>query len=120
MFGVRFPGTRENPQRLVDLQELALQLLLEQFRLVRHAGFDPGLRLGPLRVDGAERAEPGQCDQRHGGGDDAEQSGDLAAAPQVHRSATYGAARVLLKVRHQAAGWSGGTIRRRKRCITFS
>ncbi len=101
---VGLPGMRDEPQRLVDFEKLTLQLVLEHLRLVRHAGGHPGLRLGSLGVDGGERAHPGQRNQGHRGGEDANQPEGLVAAPEVHPPATPETSRVLLKGRHHMIG----------------
>ena len=95
---------RDNPQRLVHFEELPLQLLLEQCRLVCHAGSDAGLSLGTLDAGSTVRADPGQRDQRRGGGDDSDETDGPAAASQLHRPAMHGTSRSLLKDRHPMIG----------------
>ena len=85
MVGICLPGVGEEAQRLVHLEQVDLDLLREQCRLICLPGFDARLGLAALRARGTERAEPGQSDQHKGGGSDAGESHGLADAHPVHR-----------------------------------
>ena len=53
MARVGLPRVGKDPQCLVHLLQLALQLILEDLRLVGHVGADPRLCLDALGVRGA-------------------------------------------------------------------
>lgn len=87
--GIGLPGMGKDTQRLVRLEQFDPDLLLEQCRLARHAGLDARGGGGAFGERGADRAEPGECDQDHGGGDNADQPHGGADARPVHRGGTF-------------------------------
>ena len=63
MSRIRFPCSDEEPQRLIEAEDLAVDLFGERQRLVGQGRVDAGADFRPLRTDGARRADPGQRDQ---------------------------------------------------------
>ena len=117
--GISFPGVSQHAQTLIDLHQVALQLVLEQQGLVVDVGGDTGFRLGALGSRGADSAEPGESDQRERGGQYADKPCRLTDAHSVHRqfrsdairNPLAGAADPATMPLHKHFKWQNTTIR---------
>ncbi len=67
---IGLPGADQDAQRLVQLEKLPVDLVLETDSLVGDTGENAGLRFLPLGLDGTVGAEPGDGDKAEGRQDD--------------------------------------------------
>ena len=121
MARVDLPGMRQHAERLVELEQVELDLILEQRRLAGHVRFEACLGLVALRARVAERAEPGQRDQRRGRRDDDEQPHHAADARPDQSATREGVICFPLNVRQRrAACRHRAAIYHRSGCISAS